>query len=482
MISELHTPYTFLMKTLLQFTVLWMGLSCLLCAQDGKALYQSYCAGCHGAQLEGNTASALIKEDWVYGRGQIARNIRFGIPGTEMIGWESALDNTQIRTLVQYITEAQTTPPTTIRPFPTQIKSEEYTLKIEVLVDSGITLPWGIEFLDEQRALITEQPGSLRWLINGKLDPNLIQGLPPVHDTGRGLGGLMDVAVDPDYETNGWVYLAYSHTKETLGDRNSLAMTRVIRGKINDHQWTEQQVLFEAPDSLRVRKGTRWGCRLLFDKEGYLYFTIGDMDVGEDSQDLSKPNGKVFRIYPDGSIPPDNPFAHIPNALPAIYTLGNRNTQGISQHPVTGEIWSTDHGPMGGDELNILEKGANYGWPSITYGKDYNGSVVSDKTHQEGMQQPIIHWTPSIAVCPAEFNTYSLFLNWENNLFVGALAYEELRRLVVEDRNVVKQEIILKNHGRIRDIKFSPSGALYLLVNKPDAILRLTPIQTTTER
>ena len=180
-------------------------------------------------------------------------------------------------------------------------------------------------------------------------------------------------------------------------------MTKVVRGKIKDYQWVEQQTLFEVPDSLKVTGGNRWGGRLFFDKEGFLFFSIGDMARANDSQDLSKPSGKVYRISADGAIPKDNPFVKNPKALGAIYSIGNRNVQGFAQHPVTGEIWMTEHGPMGGDELNILKKGANYGWPVITYGVDYSGEIVSNDTLKAGMLQPVIYWTPSIAVCPTEY-------------------------------------------------------------------------------
>jgi glucose/arabinose dehydrogenase len=206
-----------------------------------------------------------------------------------------------------------------------------------------------------------------------------------------------------------------------------------------------------------------------------LKFNIGDMGRAMDSQDLSRPTGKVFRLHPDGSVPKDNPFVKVPQVLPAIFTRGNRNVQGLAQHPVTGQIWATEHGPRGGDELNNLKKGANYGWPVITYGVNYDGKIVSDKDHQEGMEQPVIQWTPSIAVCPAEFCISPLFPKWKNNLMVGALAYEELQRLTLAKDKVTAREMIFKGFGRVRDIKTGPDGALYVLLNKPDMVLRIIP-------
>lgn len=460
---------------------IWIGILLLLIntaslyAQEGEQIYSTYCAGCHGSQLEGNTATKLIKTDWTYGRGRgaLIRNITFGIPGTEMIAWNTALDDEEIRAVADYIIEAQDVPPSAIRPIPEQITTKDFSLKIEKLVEEGISTPWGIEFVDAQHALFTERKGNIRWLVDGKLDPQPIQGLPPTQEMKT--GGYMDIALDPAYAENGWVYFAFSHTTGDVSDEKAPAMTKVVRGHIQDHQWIDEQTLFEVPDSLLVVGGNRWGCRLLFDQEGFLYFTIGDMAQAMASQDIGKAPGKVYRIHPDGTIPDDNPYANESGALAAIYSIGNRNVQGLAQHPVTSDIWGTEHGPMGGDELNILKKGANYGWPVITYGVDYSGEIVSEKTQQSGMEQPILQWTPSIAVCPAEFVTSSLFPKWQNNLLVGALAYEELRRLVIENNEVTEQEMILKGYGRVRDIKTAPDGAIYVLLNSPDMILRITP-------
>lgn len=451
-----------------------VSATCLY-GQEGERVYRTYCAGCHGAQMEGNSASPLLKTEWSYGRGPgaLIRNISFGIPGTEMIAWNTVLSEDEIEAVANYIIAAREAPPSAVRPIPDQITTKDYSLKVDTLVEEGIETPWGIAFVDAQHALFTERKGSIRWLVNGELDPQPIQGLPPTQELRT--GGYMDIAVDPAYADNGWVYFAFSHTPEDLSDEHAPAMTKVVRGRIRDHQWTDEQTLFEVPDALLVVDGNRWGSRLLFDREGFLYFTIGDMAQATASQDVGKAPGKVYRIHPDGTIPEDNPFADEPGALAAIFTIGNRNVQGLAQHPVTGDLWATEHGPRGGDELNILKKGANYGWPVITYGVDYSGEIVSEKTHQQGMEQPIFQWTPSIAVSPAEFSSSPLFSRWQNNLLVGALAYEELRRLVIDNDEVIEQEVILKGYGRVRDIETGPDGALYVLLNKPDMILRITP-------
>jgi glucose/arabinose dehydrogenase len=392
-----------------------------------------------------------------------------------MKGWGGVLKSSQINTLVNYIQASQNGLEKAAAVLPHTIRTADYLLKVEK-IDSGHTAtPWAIEFVNARLALISEKIGKLTWLIDDRLDTVAITGLPKPQ-LQSGTGGFMDIALDPNYIANGWVYLAYSQTNGDLQDKVAPAMTKIIRGKIKDHQWTEEQTLFQVPDSLMVVKGDRWGCRFLFDKAGDLFFSIGDMGQAMSSQDPTKPTGKIFRIHPDGSIPGDNPFVHVKGALPAIFSIGNRNVEGIAQHPITGALWATEHGPRGGDELNILKKGANYGWPIITYGIDYSGKIVSEKMTQPGMEQPIVQWTPSIAVCPAEFVTSPVFPLWKNNLLIGALAFEELRRLVILDNKVTRQEMIFKGYGRVRDIKTSPGGFVYVLLNKPDMIIRISPV------
>lgn len=449
--------------------------------EKGLSLYQNYCAGCHGRQLQGSSASALVNTTFKYGseRDAILKSIRDGIPATQMVNWSNVLSENEIESLADYIVAAQNDPGLILRDkMPSELTTKDYQLKIEELVTEGFERPWAIEFVDERRALISENKGNLRWLIDGKLDPTPISGLPQTY-AADAFGGLMDVAVDPEYNKNGWVYLAMSHNGTDSADKNTPGMTRVVRGKIKDHQWQESQTLFQVHDSLMVSGGMRWGSRLLFDKQGFLYFTIGDMQQaiqsGNNPQLPSRAEGKIFRINSDGSIPKDNPFYGKNGTLQAIYCVGTRNVQGMAQHPITEHIYFTDHGPRGGDELNILKGGANYGWPVITYGVNYNGSVITDKTQMEGMGQPITYWTPSIAVCAAEFVTGNRFDKWQNNLLVTALKYEELRRLVVDGNRVVDQEILLKSRGRVRDVKIGPDGALYVLTNSPDALLRILP-------
>ena len=447
-------------------------------AQAGKQVYESYCAGCHGAQMQGGAASPLIKTEWKQGgsRKSVLTTIRNGIPGTEMASWKGTLTEKQIQAVTDLIVTAQKKPLAKKESRkPLVVQTADYKLKIERLVKSGLHTPWAIEFADVNHALVSERTGQLVWMINGKLDSTRIKGTPETFSQ-ESTGGYMDIALDPDYANNGWVYLAFSQNSAGSKDTSVPGMTKIVRGKIADHMWMDEQTLFEVNDSLKLPGGVRWGCRFLFDTQGYLYFTIGDMGRASHSQDLSKPSGKIYRINSDGSIPSDNPLYGKGNYLQAIYTWGNRNVQGIAQHPLTGIIYASEHGPKGGDELNIIKKGANYGWPEITYGIDYDGTIITNDTAREGMEQPIAKWTPSIAVSAIEFVTSPKFPKWKNNLIVTALAFQEIRRLVIDGGRVLNQELLLKGYGRVRDVKFGPDGAMYVVTNEPDAVLRITPL------
>lgn len=289
------------MKHLFLFTVLSILILTSAYSQQAEVIYKIYCGGCHGANLEGNSAPALFKTKWLHGstRNAIFQTIRAGIPNTEMKGWSNVLKDNQINAIADFIISSQNRPAKTKDTIPAKIVTEDYVLKVEKLVTTHLSTPWAIEFVNANRALISEKPGRLRWLVNGKLDTVPVRGLPAAH-IASGTGGFMDIALDPEYSENGWVYLGYSYTKGDIHDKDAPGMTKIIRGKIKGHEWTDQQTLFEVPDSLMVVRGDRWGCRFLFDKAGYLYFTIGDMGKADASQDLSRATGKVYRIHPDG--------------------------------------------------------------------------------------------------------------------------------------------------------------------------------------
>ena len=442
--------------------------------KDAAALYQQYCAQCLGSDLDGGNATSLIDGIWQFGAGDsyITRNIKHGIPHLGMPSYEHAMSDEEIRSVVQYIRDIEKKEGVQRPPIPEEVETMDYFMVAETFADN-LEIPWAIDFIDENHVLITERPGRLRMVINGKLLAEPVKNTPTVLHEGQ--GGLMDVAVDPDYASNGWIYLAYSHALEKYQGERPPAMTRLVRGKIVDNAWSNEEVIFEAPEETYRTTRHHYGCRIVFDPWGYLYFAIGDRGAGSQAQETTLPNGKVHRIHKDGSIPETNPFLHDENAMGSLYSLGNRNIQGMAIHPATGQLWTTEHGPMGGDELNMIEWGKNYGWETITYGRNYNGTIITELTHLPGMEQPNYYWNPSIAVCGLDFYTGDLFPKWKNRLLVGALRYEEVRVLQLEDDRVLHEQVILKGAGRVRDVATGPDGAIYVVLNDPGKVLRLTP-------
>ena len=456
-------------------TCLFLIFSISANAQDGAQLYGQNCASCHGANLGGGNAASLVDGVWQFGAedNYVFRNIKFGIAHLGMPSYEATLSDGDINAILSYIRESENKVGAQKPPIAKEIETLDYKVDVEIFAE-GLEVPWAIDFIDENTALITERPGRLRIVQDGKLLEEPVKNTPEVLNEGQ--GGLLDVAVDPDYSENGWIYLAYSHVLTSGYDGNRPpAMTRIVRGKIENNTWTNEEVLFEAShDSYRTTRH-HYGCRIVFDPWGHLFFAIGDRGAGYQAQDFTLPNGKVHRIFKDGSIPGDNPFVDEEGAVQSLFSLGNRNIQGMAIHPQTGELWVTEHGPMGGDELNLIEWGKNYGWETITYGKNYNGTVITEVTHKPGMEQPNLYWRPSIAVCGLDFYRGDLFSKWENKLLVGALKYEEVRLLQIEGDKVVHQEVIVKNQGRVRDVSTGPEGAIYVVLNKPGTVIKLTP-------
>jgi glucose/arabinose dehydrogenase len=441
---------------------------------DGAALYQQYCAQCHGADLSGGNASSLINGVWQFGAedSYVMRNIKHGIQHLGMPSYERSMTDAEIRAVVQYIRAAEADKGVVKPPTPDMYESMDYFMEVETFAEN-LEVPWAIDFIDMTTALITERPGRLRVVKNGELQPNPVQNTPQVLNEGQ--GGLLDVAVDPDYEQNGWIYLAYSHALENSDGDRPPAMTRIVRGKIENNTWVNEQLLFEAPPETYNTMRHHYGCRIVFDPWGYLYFAVGDRGRGFQAQDFTLPNGKVHRIHKDGRIPENNPYLYDETAMKSLYSLGNRNIQGMAIHPETGQLWTTEHGPMGGDELNLIEAGKNYGWETVTYGINYNGTVITEVTHMPGMEQPNFYWNPSLAVCGLDFYTGDLFEKWKNRLLVGALKYEEVRLLQIEEDRVVHEQVIFKGAGRVRDVSTGPDGAIYVVLNNPGKVVRLTP-------
>lgn len=445
-----------------------------------KAIYAASCASCHGKDLHGGGASSLADGIWQYGGGgQIRRNIAFGIAEAGMPAYGEELSDREIRQLIAYIDDAHHQAQIPKPELPKVIATRDYDLRVTPVAE-GLNVPWAITFLNRDTALITERGGSLRLLEGAHRDaalhPTPIANTPAVVAAGQ--GGLLDVVADPAYADNGWIYLTYSHAlpEDVAADAaKPRRMTRVVRGRIRDHAWVDHEVLWEARAKDYSGSRFHFGSRIAFSPEGHLYFSVGDRGGMNRAQKLTVPSGKIHRIHPDGSIPQDNPFvADGPEVYSSIYTLGNRNPQGLATHPVTGDIWETEHGPQGGDEVNRIIAGANYGWPIISYGINYSGSVLTERTAQEGLQQPVWYWKPSIAACGLTFYQGDALPRWRNDLFAGGLSYETLVRLVVVDNRVIHQEEILKNLGRVRDVQTGPDGALYVVLNGPDTVIRLS--------
>jgi glucose/arabinose dehydrogenase len=459
-----------------------IGMAAALAAQsppvgrDAKTTYTTFCASCHGANLEGGQAPTLLDDTWTYGGddASLTASIRDGRPPTPMVSFRAALSDAEIRSLVIFIREAavraKRAGPPTPTPLPTGVvQSERHRFRIEPVVESGLDTPWGIEMLPGGRLLVTERPGRVRVIDQGVIGPPLADA-PPVWV--KQDGGLFDVGVHPDYAKNGWIYLAFS---ETGGSQPGASSTRIIRARIRNDRLVDQETLFKADAARYWPDDTHYGARFLFDREQHVYVSIGDRGHDRDAQDLTSPYGKLHRVNDDGSVPPDNPFVDRAGAVKSIWSYGHRNQQGLAWHPVTGALWSTEHGPRGGDELNLVERGRNYGWPLITYGMNYDGTPLTDKTAADGLEQPVVHWTPSIAACAIAFYTGARFPAWKHNLFVTALAGQELRRLVIDGRTVTSQEVLFRNLGRVRDVIDAPDGYLYVLLNGPDRVIRLVP-------
>jgi len=350
------------------------------------------------------------------------------------------------------------------------IQSDKQAFRVATLT-RGLENPWSIAFLPDGRMLVTERAGRMRILDKHfNLDPRPIDGLPDI--IARGQGGLFDVVLHPDYQKNGWIYWAYN-APGTGGWGTALA-----RGKLQGHRMTEVQVLFSMEP--KTRSGQHFGGRIVFDNAGMVYLTLGDRGDKDRAQDLNDHAGSVIRLHDDGRVPADNPFSARSGAKAEKWTLGNRNIQGAAIHPQTGALWTHEHGPQGGDEVNIMRSGRNYGWPVITSGVNYGlGTKIGEGQTKSGMEQPLHGWVPSIAPSGMVFVQGKAFANWNGNVLIGALRDQTLVRLELKDEKVVREERLLKGQvGRIRDVRLGPDGMIYLLTDTTDgALLRLEPVK-----
>jgi aldose sugar dehydrogenase len=348
---------------------------------------------------------------------------------------------------------------------PDTVDSDQARFRVVVLVE-GLEHPWGMAFLPDGDLLITERPGRLRLVRDGALDPAPLEGVPEVYASGQ--GGLLDVALDPDFSTNRLIYLSYA------AETDAGAGTRVARARLGEGRLENLEVIFEG---FMGSGGRHFGSRLGFDPDGYLFVTLGERGDDERAQELRDLAGKVVRLQPDGSVPDDNPFVEREDAAPEVFSYGHRNPQGLAVHPETGRIWLVEHGPLGGDEVNVARAGVNYGWPVITYGRAYSGLPMGEGSEKEGMAQPLHYWVPSISPSGMAFYEGDAFPQWQGDLFVGGLSGELLARLELDGERVVEEERLLDGVlGRIRDVRVGPDGYLYLLTDYSDGrLVRLEP-------
>ena len=344
------------------------------------------------------------------------------------------------------------------------IDPANFSYRVDTIA-TGLSNPWSLTFLPNQDLLVTDRPGDIRIIRDNKLLGTKIEGVPEVYATGQ--GGLFEVKLHPDYDSNGWLYISYAAKGDGGGN------TAIMRAKLNGFTLVEKTVIFQAEPFLSG--GNHFGGRMEFDRDGFLYLSVGERGRGTNAQDLKNHAGKIIRIYGDGRVPADNPFVNESGAKPEIYAYGNRNPQGMARHPETGEIWTHEHGPMGGDEINIVKPGLNYGWPEVSYGTNYDGSIISESPVKEGVTDPLHYWVPSIAPCGMTFVTSDLFAPWKGNLLVGSLKFRYLARLELNENQVIEEEKLIENIGRVRSVTQGPDGLIYVSVESPGMVLKLVP-------
>ena len=344
------------------------------------------------------------------------------------------------------------------------LKTEPQSYKMEKFVDN-MTIPWGMVWLPDGSMLITEKEGRLIHFKNGK--KNEVANVPKVYNNGQ--GGLLDIELHPKYSENGWIYMTYSSEEGSEKGGH----TALIRFKLERNSLTDIEKLYKAEPNTTA--GPHFGSRIEFDNDGFLYFSIGERGERDiNPQDITRDGGKIYRLNDDGSIPKDNPFYNEPKAKKAIYTYGNRNPQGMAKHPSTGEIWMHEHGPKGGDEINIVKKGMNYGWPIVTYGINYNGTKITDERTRPDIEPPIYYWVPSIAPCGMAFITGKKYSEWEGRLLVGSLKFGYVELLTLKGKEVIERQKIAEGMGRVRNVKMGPDNLIYVAV-EGQGIFRLIP-------
>lgn len=446
---------------------------------DSAHIFAENCAGCHGSDLSGGRGPSLFSDKLLQARtdAQLRQTIEDGVPTSGMPSFKGRFSDSQINLMLAYLRIQsgflRERPPFVPDPTNQVIKSEKQTFKIEV-VAAGLDTPWGEVFLPDGRMLVTERGGNIRVIgKDGKLLPEPVKGTPTAWV--RQDGGYFDIALHPDYRRNGWIYLSYSEVAPGFtgalpppgvltASQMPPSMTRLVRGRLNaNNEWVDEQEIFRAPAQFYTNSIIHYGSRFLFDGKGHVFFSIGDRGNHANGQDMSTPLGKIHRINDDGTIPKDNPFVNTPGAVPSIWSYGHRNPEGLAYDPVTGRMWESEHGPTGGDEVNIIERGHNYGWGEITMGIEPGIT----RQHAPGMEDPIAYYTPSIGPSGIMFYTGNRYPGWKNNLFLSGMVGQRLLRYEISDRKIAHEETVYRQFGRTRDVITGPDGLLYVLLQNP---------------
>lgn len=440
-------------------------------------VYQDTCAHCHGDSGEGGgagTASLITKEllDQSNDR-KFFDAIKTGVPNTSMPAYGETQSDTMIWGLVVHIRELQSKglrakygSPQPDAKGVFHSKYENFKLETVIPAGLGLATPWAIDWLPDGRMLVTNRSGVMFVVTKGKLQP--VEEMPAV--IGLGEGGLMDVTVHPNYRSNAWIYLALA-APNSKGDIN----TKIVRGRLSfgKHiRWTDQQTIFDAPEKYSNTQ-SHFGSRILFDGHGHVYFSIGDRAFADLAQEIANPYGKTFRVNDDGSIPSDNPFATTKGAE-AVWSYGHRNPQGLA-FDLNGTLFDTEHGPRGGDEFNLIKKGANYGWPKAMFAINYDDTpwTYPWPPAVNTFEAPLFRWLPSIGSCGLAVVKGSKFEKWKGDLIAGGLAGKNVDRFRVKDGKLVEHEELLQGMARVRDVACGPEGDIYLVLNGPDQVVRL---------
>jgi glucose/arabinose dehydrogenase len=441
-------------------------------ADSGKAAinYKNLCGSCHGEKMD-----AFVDRTWKHGSttDNLFKGIKQGYTDKGMPAFESIMPDDQIAALSDYIAGGINRLKQynfgTALPTSNVFTSEDQNIKLDTIV-KGVASPWGFTFLPSGEILMTEKSGKI-YRVGKDKSMHLISGVPEV--LAEGQGGLLDIILHPNFKKNQLIYISYSAVKRE--DGATLGTTAIMCAKLNGDKLEEQKVIFEALPYSKTRH--HYGSRLVFGKDGFLYFSVGERGNEKvNPQSLTNDLGKIHRITDEGRVPADNPFVNTPGAKPTIFGFGNRNPQGLLLNNSNGQIWEIEHGPRGGDEINIIGAGKNYGWPVICYGINYDTKIISDKTSMEGMEEPLHYWLPSIAPSGMAFVEGNRYTGWKGDLMVGSLRFKYLNRCKIKNGKVVGEELLLKNIGRVRDVIMGPDGYLYISVENPGFIFKLLPV------